>query len=350
MKSTIFSLALLSLYVCGKQLVPNSPNSVARNSALLSTSLIIGGASAALATLNPDVLSGTSRNTETSSQLWYNPRNERIYDTARNSFLPGSASQHLVKELAGRRVVLVGEVHSNPCHHHCEFEILRAIAKTVPAGQIAIGLECFYRQHQGALDRYVLEHGDIAELKRETDWQNTWGFDLNYYAKIFNFAKLNNIRLLGLNAPLDVVRFVGAHGLNALPANVLALLPKVDIENTAHRSQFEKLLDDSGHFSIPPPKMQTMYEAQCLWEDYMADSAYRFAHSNPRSVLLVVAGVGHIQGRLGIPNRLARRLDEPTFVVVPQQVDWSGETGLPIIDEPLNAQDADWVWYTEGSI
>ena len=47
---------------------------------------------------------------------WYNPVNERIYDTTRKSFMPAH-SEILIKELKDRRIITIGEVHSNPCHH-----------------------------------------------------------------------------------------------------------------------------------------------------------------------------------------------------------------------------------------
>jgi len=65
----------------------------------------------------------------------------------------------------------------------------------------AIGLECFYRQHQPALDRYIFGHQNFKTLKEETNWTESWGYDLNFYAKIFNFASQRKIRLLGLNIP-----------------------------------------------------------------------------------------------------------------------------------------------------
>jgi len=67
---------------------------------------------------------------EGSAIQYYNARNERIYDTARKSYLPASlAAENLSKELKGqrRRVVVMGEVHSNPVHHHAELEVLKAM-------------------------------------------------------------------------------------------------------------------------------------------------------------------------------------------------------------------------------
>ena len=142
---------------------------------------------------------------------WYNPANERIFDTARGSFLPPKPELYLSKDrLGGSKIITIGEVHSNPCHHKLEFDIIRTLGDR-NEGKIAIGLECFYRQHQvdtipnnyspenadnltpaispsnpyqAPLDRFIFEHKDFATLKRETNWDQNWGYDLNYYAKV----------------------------------------------------------------------------------------------------------------------------------------------------------------------
>ena len=60
---------------------------------------------------------------------WYNPRNERIFDTKRNSFLPTIAVAKLIEDelnVKNQRVVVIGEIHSNPCHHRVEFDVIRA--------------------------------------------------------------------------------------------------------------------------------------------------------------------------------------------------------------------------------
>ena len=81
---------------------------------------------------------------------FYNPANERIFDTARGSFLPAKPELYLSKSidrLGGSKIITIGEVHSNPCHHKLEFDIIRTLGDR-NEGNLAIGLECFYRQHQ----------------------------------------------------------------------------------------------------------------------------------------------------------------------------------------------------------
>jgi len=171
-------------------------------------------------------------NTCATGARWYNPANERIFDTARGSYLPPLPSKFLSnKRLDGRTIVTIGEVHSNPCHHRLEFDIIRALSASSnnQKNKLSIGLECFYRQHQTVLDRFVFGHKDFGTLKRDTNWDQNWGYDINYYAKIFQFAAMNGIRLVGLNVPFQVAQLVGQVGLNQLPSELLRLLPDVDL-------------------------------------------------------------------------------------------------------------------------
>lgn len=170
--------------------------------------------------------------------LWYDPKHQRIFDTLRNSFVPAFPDIFLKKELKSKKVVIIGEVHSNPCHHRLEFEIIKALAKDnqkVPT--VAIGLEAFYRQHQAALDRYVFIHKDFQKLQDETNWREVWGFDLNFYAKIFNFAAQHGIRLVGLNCPYPLVKLVSQYGLQNIPDNLKPFLPSIDLVSR-HRLNF----------------------------------------------------------------------------------------------------------------
>jgi hypothetical protein len=63
----------------------------------------------------------------------------------------------------------------------------------------------------------------------------------------------------------------------------------------------------------------------------------------------VIAGLGHVQGRVGLPDRIRKRTNKTPFVIVPQQVDWL-DNGLPDIERPLTFDDCDWAWYTEKEI
>lgn len=281
------------------------------------------------------------------SKYFYNPINSRIYDTTKKSFLPGSSSDTICNELKNRRVVVIGENHYHPCHHKIEFDILKAISTKYGYKNVAVGLECFYRQHQNALDRFIYIHKNLAKLKEECKWNENWGYDLNYYAKIFQYCAIHNIRIIGLNLPYPVAQLTAKVGLKNLPQELSQLLPEVDLTNKKHRDQFYKAMVNTKHSISNDETIENMYETQTLWDEYMSDSASHYLLSNPSNLLLCIAGIGHVLGRVGIPDRIKRRTNLDSFVIVPTEVEWTDE-GLPVnLDRPGTIEDFDWNFYTE---
>ena len=190
----------------------------------------------------------------TSDDPWYNPYNQRIYDTTRKSYLPTHPDLYLIKELGNRNIIVVGEVHSNPCHHRVEFEIIRTLQnnnskKSRNNNNLAIGMETFYRQHQSILDDFIFNHKNFERLKKESNWDSTWGYDLNYYSKILRYASEHSIRIIGLNIPQPIAHFVSKQGLSNLPSNILKYLPEIDTSDIRHRRQFQDIITSAGKAS-----------------------------------------------------------------------------------------------------
>ena len=206
--------------------------------------------------------------TNTDDPLWYNPYNQRIYDTTRKSYLPTHPDLYLIKELGNRNIIVVGEVHSNPCHHRVEFEIIRTLQnnnskKSQNNNNLAIGMETFYRQHQGILDDFVFNHKNFERLKKESNWDSTWGYDLNYYSKILRYASEHSIRIVGLNIPQPIAHFVSKQGLSNLPSNILKYLPEIDTSDIRHRRQFQDIITSAGKASGKKRLIFSLYYCHC---------------------------------------------------------------------------------------
>ena len=245
--------------------------------------------------------------------------------------------------------------------------MLTSLVDYLGTKKLAIGMECFYRQHQNALDNFVFDHGSMGKLKEETNWKETWGYDLFNYAKILNYAHVNKIRIVGLNIPLQVVEFVSRNGYDSLPEAFKELIPGLDLSNAKHKRRFYEMIGmfpDEGsaindgtsslssnvHGKLSNKQLENLYEAQTIWDEYMADSASNFLNQNPSQELLLICGVGHAMGRANIPDRITKRTNERPFVIVPYEVSWVDETGLPDIDVPPAIADCDWAWFTEPEI
>ena len=233
----------------------------------------------------------------------YNRRLAVVYDTQSGSFLPADPENHLAVALGRRaanerppRVIFAGEEHTHPMHHALQLDIIKA-AYALDDAPLAIGLEMFYRKvHQPALDEFVFGDGSFEALRRRTRWSTTWGYDLNYYSKIFAFARREKIRLIALNAPYRLISTVATYGYAGLPKELAPYLPTMDLENADHYARFEEAFTAAaattatrttaaeaagvaGTSSVSPhgdklsaTRLRRSYEAMTMWDEFMAQS------------------------------------------------------------------------------
>ncbi len=227
----------------------------------------------------------------------------------------------LPASLAQWDVVCVGESHPDAAHHRVQLEVIKALHGEGPVG---IGLEMLWREQQPIVDRYLQGELDEPGFLEAVAWQTTWGYDWELYAPIFRYAKQNGLALFGLNARRDLVRSVGRKGLGGLSLAERLELPEIDLELPGHRELFLENLG-GAHGAHGGEGFERMYQAMTLWDEFMAESAARFCRTTPGARLVVIAGSGHIEGRLGIPARIERRLGAPVGVVLPRAVDSGAE-------------------------
>jgi len=322
-------------------------------------------------------------------------REEQIYDTSMQCFLPAEPSKlfrskRFSSELGSRRVVFVGEAHDSAMHHRMQLEMLDAllhldddgetngpaalgrmasargtrrdqifsshgpidprsrIAMPEPTSSLAVGVEMFGREHQRVLDQFIFEDGDLEELKARTSAET---YDVDNYLEILSWAKDNHVRVIGLNAPemlLDVVLEVGVENL---PPGILEELPQMDLGNKEHRRRFDTIMGEfTAAGDVEPQVKEHMYQCQVLWEEYLAESVSLYLSSKGAAERLVcLTGLNHIIDRDGVPDRVMRRLRTNPFTVVPMSVGWT-KNGTPLIDQPLEPKFSDWIWLTPSEL
>jgi hypothetical protein len=136
-------------------------------------------------------------------------------------FVPGSGSGFLspgevLAGLADREVVLLGESHNALNDHRWQYAMLSALHARHP--DMAIGFEMFPRRVQPILDRWVRGELSAADFLAQADWEHVWGMDPQLYMPLFQFARDQHVPMLALNVEADLVRRIGASGLDAIPA------------------------------------------------------------------------------------------------------------------------------------
>ncbi|MCE5334550.1 MAG: ChaN family lipoprotein, partial [Desulfobacteraceae bacterium] len=120
----------------------------------------------------------------------------------------------MMDRLPGASVVYVGETHTSTEDHRAQLEILQRLARSGEC--VELGMEMFPRTAQPVLDRYVRGEMSEEEFLKEVRWDEVWGFPFQLYRGLVDFARSRRIRIIGLNAPQEVVRRIARVGLSGL--------------------------------------------------------------------------------------------------------------------------------------
>lgn len=207
------------------------------------------------------------------------------------------------------------------------------------------------REHRSALADFSAGKIPLDVLQQRTNWRDTWGYPILYYAELLNYARDHDIQLVPLNCPLRLSTFakiLGVEGFIGQPS-----MPQIDLSNSEHRSFFMEEFFGKSVGKLPADLVQRQYEAQTMREEFMAaGSATHLKTVGGR--LMVISGRSHVTRRHGIPDRIYRRLDKsfsPPVTLLLQSVDWCERQGslsgqIPVCKLP-ETKDADWVWFTE---
>ena len=214
--------------------------------------------------------------------------------------------EQVVDDLAGVRVVYLGEAHSLQRHHELQECILRDLAGR--GKPIVLGLEQLERYQQPDLDRYNRGEIDFEELARRTDWENRWNGYEQYRSLVETACELK-IPVLALNARAETVRQVfRSGGVAGLDDKTRAEFPEVMLLKDP---PYERLLNMQlmVHMAVDEERLRPMREAQITRDETMAAALADYLRSDAgkdRSAV-VICGTGHAAYGHGIPSRVRRR-------------------------------------------
>jgi len=238
----------------------------------------------------------------------------------------------MLEDLDGVRVIYVGETHINSHHHLIQKRLVEALHQQHP--DLTVGMEMFDHRYDPVLAQWSAGQLDSEAFIEKTHWyvrRSGWGYNFELYAPIFEVVQTKGLRLVGLNVPGWIQPKISASGLaNLLPDERRMLAAEIDTGNEDHRAYVEAIFNDNPHHKIK--SFEYFYEAQCAWEDTMAESIARKLAAGP---MVVVIGNGHIQYKYGVPNRAYDRNPVPFRTVY-----------LASVGAEVDLDLADYIWVT----
>ncbi len=262
------------------------------------------------------------------------------------------SKQQLFDLLADKRIVYVGEAHTNLTHHQVQLETLQAVEARHP-GRMALGMEMFNRSAQPVLDQWIAGKLDDKSFLKE--WYANWTAEYGYYKAILEFAHDKKIPVVALNATDEQVKALSEMGLEGLSEEVRKQIPDMDPNDPYHRQALEAAFQDHAHSASrgkPDPKaFDRFYQTMLLWDETMAKSVVQYLNSpaGQGRVMVVMAGGFHIGYGFGIPRRVFRRWPVSYATVLPETDKIpQGREDLRMEVKPpkLPLYIADFVWKT----
>ena len=249
----------------------------------------------------------------------------------------------LLSDLEPSSVIFMGETHDQIEHHHSQIRILQGLIEK--NRDVVVGMEMFERSQQPILDQWTEGKLTEEEFFKEVKWETTWGMDYNLYKRILEEAKNRRLKVLCLNIERELVRRVGQQGISGLSPEDRARLPEMDLSDKEHRHYMASIY--KGHQAGSAKDFENFYQAQCLWDEAMAETLFRFLQSaeGRDKTVLVIVGRGHVAFDFGIPKRLHRRTPLPykTIILKEWKKNLEDDFSLNKVSSPL----AHFLWITK---
>jgi len=262
------------------------------------------------------------------------------------------APKALLDSLAGARVVLLGEVHTNREHHRWQHYMLSVMHSRNT--NMIIGLEMLPRRAQPTLDAWSAGELDESEFLEQSEWRDLWGYDADLYLPLLHFARLNRVPTLALNIDRELVSKVGRQGWQAVDEaqrmglSDPALASEAYLLSLARIYAYKQVLlhahgsdedvaeidldadiDASIDDVLQLEEFTHFVDAQLTWDRAMAQAIASALADDEKAMVVGIIGRGHLEHGWGVPRQLADLGIEEVAVLLPVDADDDCDT-LPV--------------------
>ena len=257
---------------------------------------------------------------------------EKIFNTKTNA---ESSFDDMINDLKQKRIVMIGETHTNQLHHDVQYEIIKGLVES--GKPVVFALEMYNPKQNEVLAAWSSGKTDPNTFLEQTDFLATWSHNYRYYQAIFEYARDKNIPIYGANVERKYASKIGRGGLNSLKEDDNKVLPEIDISNIEHEFLIKVMME--GMDATMPKQFDNMYPAQSLWDAAMGEGAIAAAKKYPEATVIVLAGSGHVIYNLGIGRIIKDRSDLSFASVVPVDIpDEVEEAGMMKVRKDLKKE------------
>lgn len=234
----------------------------------------------------------------------------------------------MVEKLSDYSIIFFGEFHDNKILHDLEFELLKMYYSKNK--NLIISLEMFERDVQPVLDKYLSDEITEEEfVENSRPWPN---YEADY-KPLVEFAKENELTVIASNIPRRYAAKISKQGLNALDSlsaeEKKFVARKHNVIDDEYKKRFISVMESNMEHSEKMPmgkkiNFETIYAAQCMKDDTMAESILKYHRLPPRRKVIHFNGEFHSRKHLGTAQKI-QRLEPMSKVAVITPIMCDGE-------------------------
>ncbi len=235
--------------------------------------------------------------------LWSKP-DAQIYLTQDSTCV---TIHELAEALQEFDVIFFGEYHDNAILHRLEIELLQELVTTTPS--LVVSMEMFERDTQDVLDSFLdgrMEEKEFITLSRA--WPN-YPTD---YKPIIDFSRQKGLPVIAANIPREYAAKVRHEGWKAVDSVPIAqrrfIARNLVVLDDAYKTKFFATMQaNMGSRAMPGSEAMfgSLYRAQCLKDDTMAESIADYLSHHPGAKIIHYNGDFHSNSHLGTAQKLA---------------------------------------------
>lgn len=216
------------------------------------------------------------------------------------------AHQSIMREMAQKRVVLLGEQHDRHDIHRWQVNVSASLLAL--RDELAVGFEMFPRRIQPVLDEWVAGKLEAEQFLEKAEWGKVWGFDADLYWPLFHFCREFRVKMLALNCRRDLVTRVGKEGWEAIVEEDRDGLTPARPASLAHREHLLRLTNGGPPVmqgkSADAPEFDRFVRAQQTWDRAFACNIAAYLNEKPEALVVGIIGRGHMEYGFGTPDQL----------------------------------------------
>jgi uncharacterized iron-regulated protein len=231
----------------------------------------------------------------------------------------------MLREVEGKRVIFVGEIHGNPNIHLLQLEIIKHLHKS--GRPLMVAMEAFPAGKQEIFDRWVA--GDLSEYDFQKVYRQTWTVPFDYYKRILFYAREQKIALIAINADNALIGNVSKNGLGVITEDFLR---QVKFSDCSTDPFYSEIVGRTHHASDFP----FLCNGQRLRDSIMAFSIASAIKASNNTIVALVGATHAI--RPAVPRLLQNHDSVGYTILLP-------ETIKKVLRRAPDRSIADYIWY-----